>query len=477
MSSEQMRDLNEYDVLVVGAGLAGYAAAISASECGASVLLLEKMHTYGGSTAWSGGAFCFADTEDQAAAGIKDCDALLRMDLTRGGEEKSNPELIDLYLTRQREIYRWLKGLGVTFTPPVLSPGQSVPRSHGASPRVLLDLLHEHFLRQAHCRYIAGADVLGVERDGEGVARILRVCISGETNTLAARRAVVIATGGFSRSQDLFKRYAPWLENAKRMGGEGATGDGLKMGIALGGDITDFDYLEGSFGAILPNYPSPKAWSENDTTLMHAEYSGAIVLNKLGRRFVNESQSYRKLGAICLKQPGAVAFQLFDQSVMDTSRSEPVTRNFKAAFDRNLIHRANSIREAAQIMGLPADVVEAEVAEYNRHIEYGEEPAFGRNSLLNGEGKPFPLVNAPFYIYACTTGISSTLAGLVANGRMALLDTYGDEVPGVFLAGEVVGGFHGPISVSGTALSKAAIFGKTAGENAARFSTSVNAGL
>lgn len=469
MSMADAKELEGFDVVVAGAGMAGFAAAISAAEQGASVLLLEKMAEYGGSTAWSGGAFSFAGTEQQAALDIRDSKELLRADLTKGGEDKVCPDLIDLYVSRQQEVYGWLRKLGVQFAPPVLSPGQSVARSHAVNTRPMLKLLHEHFTAQPRCKYVSQAQVVRIERDDRGVARVVRARIQGEEVSFTARKAVVLASGGFSRSQDVFERFAPWLQKAKRMGGEGATGDALRIGGALGGALTDFGYLEGTFGAILPNYPCPQAWVDNDTILMHAVYSGAIILNKEGRRFADESLSYRKLGNICLEQPDAVAFQLFDQQVMDASREDPVTRNFKAALQRGLIQQADTVGEAAEMMGLPGEVVQAELQAYNRGIESeGRDPVFGRASLLNGQGRPIALVKAPFYIYACTTGISSTYAGLLANGRMQLVDVFGDPVEGVYLAGELVGGFHGPMPVSGTSICKAAIFGRAAGQNAAQ---------
>lgn len=469
-----MKELEGFDVVVVGAGMAGFAAAISAAERGVSVLLLEKMPEYGGSTAWSGGAFSFAGTEQQAALGIQDSNELLRADLAKGGEDKVRSELIDLYVSRQQEVYGWLKKLGVQFSSPVLSPGQSVARSHAVNTRPMLKLLHEHFTALPRCKYVSETEVLRIERDAQGVARVVRARVEGRDVTLSARRAVVLASGGFSRSKDVFERFAPWLQNAKRMGGEGATGDALRIGAALGGALTDFGYLEGTFGAILPNYPCPHAWVDNDTILMHAVYSGAIILNKEGRRFVNESLSYRKLGNICLEQPGAVAFQLFDQQVMDTSREDPVTRNFKAALQRGLIQQADTVDEAAEMMGLPAEVVQAELQAYNLGIESeGGDRAFGRSTLLHDQGKPIPLVKAPFYIYACTTAVVATYAGLMADRRMALVDVYDDPVPGLFLAGEVVGGFHGTLPVSGTSICKAAIFGRAAGQNAAAFESAL----
>jgi fumarate reductase flavoprotein subunit len=459
---------DQYDVVVIGAGLAGHAAALAASDEGASVLLLEKMAEYGGDTLWSGGAFCFALTDEQQAAGVEDSEAQLRADLTAAGAETMRADLIDLYVTEQADTYRWLKGLGLDFTGPMLSPGQSVPRSHSIKMGAMLDQLHGQFLGRRDCFYRPNAAVERVTRTDAGAARIVHLRTDGEARTIEAKSAVVLATGGFARSLDLLMRFAPELRPLKKLGGLGSTGDGLRIGMALGADIRDFGWLYGAFGAILPNYPAASAWEDNDTQMLHANYLGGIILNKVGRRFINESLSYNKVGKACLEQPDAVCFQLFDQRAMDRSQPEPVARNAQGALNRKLVARCGSIREAAITMGLDPDTVEAEVAAYNADITGGRDRVFGRTTLLNDEGNPQPIDSAPFYIYACTTCLIGTYAGLVANHEMALLDVFGDPIAGMFVAGEVVGGFHGPAQVSGTGLGKAAVFGRRAGLSAAQ---------
>jgi fumarate reductase flavoprotein subunit len=466
MGKDMVRD--RYDVVIIGAGLAGHAAALSANEAGADVLLVEKMPDFGGDTLYSGGAFCFAMTDEQEAADVADSEDFLRQDLTAAGAEKMRADLIDLYVSEQRDTYRWLKRLGLKFTGPMLSPGQSVARSHSANMRAMLDLLHETFLSREGCSYTSDTQVEKISRDGNGVARIVHLRIGDRLHEVTAERAVVLATGGFARNPDLLMRFAPELQPLKKLGGLGSTGDGLRIGMALGADIRDFGWLNGAFGAILPKYPAPTAWEDNDTQMLHGNYMGGIILNKLGKRFVNESISYNKVGKACLEQPDAVCFQLFDQTVMNNSRPEPLARNAEGALERGLILKAGSIREAAQAMGLDPDVVEAEVAAYNADIANGRDRAFGRETIINDLGKPLPIQTAPFYIYACTTCLIGTYAGLVANDRMALVDVFGEQIPGVFVAGEVVGGFHGPAQVSGTGLGKAAVFGRRAGLSAAQ---------
>jgi fumarate reductase flavoprotein subunit len=458
----------EYDVVVIGAGMAGYCAALAASEVGASVLMLEKMAEPGGSTVWSGGAFAFAGTPEQEEAGIVDNDDLLLADLMRGNSGRNHAGQVRLYVSRQRDTYLWLRKLGIEFGAPILSPGQSVPRSVSANTRSIIERLHAAFIAHPSANFCTKANAHRLKRDADGVVRTVTADIDGVPATLNARRGIVIATGGFARGDALITRFAPELDRAKRLGGAGVTGDGIRMGWALGGDFVDAGWLGGTFGAVLPHYPSPDSWTDSDTILLHAEYSGAIIINKEGRRFADESLTYRKLGLACLQQTDAVAFQIFDKSIMDQSRPVPVTRNFKAAFERGgLIRQAESVAAAALTMGLPADVVEETVVRYNAGVDSGVDVDFGRDSLLGGQGSRVRIERAPFYIYACTTAIVSTYAGLLGNHRMELMDVFGEPVPGVFIAGEVVGGLHGPFPMSGTALGKAAIFGRTAGQNAA----------
>jgi fumarate reductase flavoprotein subunit len=201
---------------------------------------------------------------------------------------------------------------------------------------------------------------------------------------------------------------------------------------------------------------------------LHALYAGAIAVNLEGKRFVDESLPYRAIGNACLEQPKATAFQLFDQKTMDQSRTEPITRNFASALARNLIRSASGIRRAADLMGLNPDTLTATVDRYNSFVEADCDQDFGRASLLGGNGAMVRIDRPPYYIYACTTAIVATYAGLVANRRMELVDIFGKPIKGVYVAGEVVGGLHGRHPMSGSAIAKAAIFGRTAGENAAR---------
>src|SRR5262249_23695252 len=129
-------------LLVIGGGMAGFAAALEAAEAGIDVVLLEKQEETGGSSAMSGGCLAFAGTDLQAQQGIEDSADLLRLDLLEVGKHENDPALVDTYVAHQLETYQWLRAHGVVFSPSVeASSGQSVPRAHNIDPADTVRLL------------------------------------------------------------------------------------------------------------------------------------------------------------------------------------------------------------------------------------------------------------------------------------------------------------------------------------------------
>lgn len=451
------------DVIVVGAGMAGHCTALEAAQSGASVLLLEKSARYGGSTAMCGGAFAFAGTDVQRARGIADSAEILEEDLMIAGKHRNDRALVHVYATRQHEAYRWLQGLGVPFEQVSLSGAQSVPRNHGTNPLHVLETLHAQGLR-AGVRYRAGAAVTRLMTAGDFEHRtVVGVELAGGER-LPARGGVVIATGGFSRAPDMIERFAPHLRHAKPMGGEGNTGDGLRMAWALGADLVDMGFAKGTFGAPLAE---PRAGHEHTAPrLLSAMYRGAIVVNAAGRRFVNESVSYKTIGDRCLEQPDARAFQVFDQQVMDQSAPLPTVVDFQAALAGGVLLQADTLEALAAKLGIDAAGLAGTVADYNAACDGQRPDAFGRSSLSTGYGKPTRVERGPFYGLACTTGLTSTYCGLRTDTSARVLDVYGQAITGLYATGEVMGGFHGETYMSGSSLAKGCIFGRIAAADA-----------
>lgn len=452
-----------YEVVVVGAGMAGHCAALEAARQGKSVLLLEKTAEYGGSTRMCGGAFAFAGTEVQKENGIEDSSALLEEDLLKAGKYRNDKELVRVYAEHQYEAYQWLKALGLHFNKVSLSGSQSVPRNHSTNPAEALAFLHGHCL-SAGVTYRHSAPVDRLLTDGaDANTRVVGVQLASGEN-ISALGGVILATGGFSRSAEMVERFVPHLRNARPMGGKGNTGDGLRMAWALGADLIDMGYVKGSFGAPVDHpYPGMEASAPR---LVSAMYRGAIIVNKQAQRFVDESLSYKTIGDRCLDQPEAVAFQIFDQKTMDQSAPLPTVADYMAAHAAGLVREASTIAELAEVLGLPPEELMQTVANYNSACKgYGHD-VMGRSSLSSGYGKPAPLDTAQFYGIACTTGLTSTYCGLHTNSNAQVLDVYDRPIQGLYATGEVMGGFHGETYMSGSSLAKGCIFGRIAAQHA-----------
>ena len=450
------------DLVVVGGGLAGHCAALEAADRGLDVLLLEKEARHGGSTTMSSGSFAFAGTQEQADAGYSDDDENLRADIVKASGGRADPVLVDLYVRRQRQDYAWLKEKGVVFHKITLSSNQAVPRTHPTDPEQLMQALNARARQHQHIVYAANA---AVDDLIDGPSGVEGVVVNGQA--VHSRAGVVLAAGGFSRNAALVGKFVPRLEQALALGGEGNTGDGLLMAWKRGADLVDMGFINGTFGISLNHYPDTRVEPGDNPLLRLAIYKGGIAVNRLGRRFADESISYKVLGEICLDQPGGYAFQVFDQPIMDLSQPQPNSNDLRNAFEAGLVKTANTLRELAEMVGIDADALEETVRRYNEGAEKGVEDEFGRHSLGRGFGQLAKIATAPFYIYPCTTATIATYCGVRADAGMHVIDVFGKPIAGLYAAGELVGGFHGSGYMSGSSLSKAAIFGRVAGESAA----------
>lgn len=454
-----------FDIVVAGAGMAGHCAALAGAQAGARVVLLEKMPQYGGSTAMCGGAFAFAGTDEQRAKGIDDSAERLEDDLMAAGGGFNDRALVHAYAERQLDAYRWLRTLGLRFDSVSLSGSQSVPRNHSTNPRAALELLHRCVLESGRVDFRGGAAARRLLTEGEGDERRVVGIELGDGTTLQARGGVVLATGGFSRAADLVDRFAPSLRAARPMGGEGNTGDGLRMAWSLGADLLDMGQAKGTFGA--PVEAARPGREDDAPRLISAMYRGAIVVNRAGRRFVDESVSYKFIGDRCLEQDGAIAFQVFDQGVMDQSSPLPTVADYRGALDAGMVKTAPTLAALAARLGIDERGLLATVERYNRACDGAADDEWGRRSLSTGCGRPTRVERSPFYGIACTTGLTSTYCGLRVDTTARVVDVFGRVIPGLYAVGEMIGGFHGKAYMSGSSLGKACVFGRVAAADAA----------
>lgn len=449
---------DQVGVLVVGGGLAGAAALLSAAEAGQYAVLLEKSDLLGGSTVRSAGLSAFVGTDEQAEQGIADSVELLRTDLLEVGGHVNDEALVDAYCEHQLETYRWLKSHGVRYGHIHAASGQSAPRSHPSDTTAMLRSLFTAAGRLG-ARIVLDTPVKRLVRQN---GRVTGVVVSRDESEHEIRAdAVVITTGGFSRSPELLARFAPQMRDALPAGGPGNRGDGMLMAWQLGAGVRDLPYVKGTYGHYFEPHP------HEDGTGILAVYKGAIAVNRSGRRFVDESIPYKALGDASLAQPTGRTWQVWDAKTMTRSNDEVPIYDFANREAAGMLEVADTIEELAERLGTEPGVLEGTVRDYNARIAAGEPDPLGRVHMVGGVGEREAIDTPPFYAQLSGTVCLATYAGVTVDPHMRVLDVFGEPIPRLYAAGEVVGGFHGAGYMTGTSIGKAAVFGRLAGQHAA----------
>ncbi|MDB5983541.1 MAG: urdA, partial [Pseudomonas sp.] len=217
-------------------------------------------------------------------------------------------------------------------------------------------------------------------------------------------------------------------------------------------------YIKGTFG----KHPV----DETNHHACLAVYKGAIAVNQEGRRFVDESLSYKLLGDACMQQSYGVAYQILDRDIMQSGDNRVRILDFERRLEEGLFVEADSLEKLAQLIEVPEEVLLTEVAAYNQAVNEGSAPDFGRRHLVHQHGQLRPIERAPFYAYPSTAAVFGTYCGLCIDAQMRVHDVFGEPIEGLLAAGEVVGGLHGAAYMTGSALGKAAIFGRVAAATA-----------
>ncbi|GAA1793553.1 FAD-dependent oxidoreductase [Pseudarthrobacter sulfonivorans] len=447
-----------FDLVVIGSGIAGQAAAASAAEAGLSVVLLEKTDGLGGSTSMSGGFFAFSGTDEQAAEGIRDSAELFLSDMVTAGGGASDRALLQTYMDHQAETYTWLKDQGVVFRALEISSGQSAPRSHNSLITEVLATLHRNFTSHGGETRLNHRATRLVREDGKVTAVVVQ-SPDGEA-LFRSRGGIVLATGGFSRSADLLQTFSPEALAAIPYGGKGNTGDGLKMAWKLGAGMADMSYVTATYGS----HPET---GEEFHELLTAYYMGAIVVNTAGKRFMDESQSYKVLGREVLKEAEGLGFQIFDARIRAKSHPGIPLNDIDMLENIGHVHKADSLEGLAELAGIDAAGLQETVARYNASVAGDQADETGRTNLCNGVGELLPLDQAPFYAYPAKALMTTTYCGVTINTDAQVVDIDGEVIDGLYAIGEVTGGFHGAAYMTGTSLGKGAVFGRIVARHAA----------
>ena len=490
----------EADVVIIGAGGAGMTAAMTASDEGKSVIILESQAMVGGNSARSTGGMNAAKTVYQDAnefgegAGVEkmlksaaddyadnefitslaatvakqwadyqanpvgyfDSVELMELDTMVGGKGINNPELVKTLVEGTAPAIDWLDENGMSLHNVGAFGGASVKRIHRpvndegkvVSVGAYLIPLMEKACQDRGVEIILNttADTILTDANGQAVG-VSGTDKDGNTVTVNAK-AVVLATGGFGANLDMVASYKPDLKGFMTTNAPGAQGQGIAMATAIGAATVDMDQIQ--------IHPTVEA---NTSALITEGLrgDGAILVNANGERFTDEVSTRDKVSAAEIAQPGSFSWLIVDQAMADASNV------IQGYITKGYTKQGATYEELAKEIEVDPTTFAATMEKWNSCVEAKSDPDFGRTSFAN------PLNTAPYYAIKVSAGVHHTMGGVVINSASEVLKEDGTAIPGLFAAGEVTGGIHGANRLGGTAVADFVVFGRIAGSSAAAF--------
>ena len=481
------------DVVIVGAGGAGLSAALEAVAQGAQkVIVLEMTAKTGGALNYTSGSMSAAGTIIQKEDGIEDTVDSYVADIINNGDDfggQPNEELIRVYANEAAQVFDWLYESGIkdckfstdraTGARAVFAPEHalySIQRTYKASPKDPANYksaAHEVLdtLVKADDRIEVKLNTKATQLVANDKGQVLTV-VTEDGESYTAKKAVIMATGGYSANGKLMAEFVPYGSYYLAGGAAGADGYGLKMMQEVGAGLTAMDAIP-TFPMGLVSKDNPKTGTIAST---YTWKTGGIVVNQNGERFCNETEANPSIREVALEeQPNAVQYDIFTDKIVEDLRAAGQAFFYDAYFADetmrgfHVVESAATLEELAAKIGVPAETLAKTVETYNASVEAGASDEFGR--LYDGTSNAYNIcVNKiegdKFYAIRLHALCVMTLGGVTANADMQVLDENGVAIPGLYAAGETVGGIWGKFVSGGTGVMGPIVFGKIAARHA-----------
>ena len=438
------------DIVIIGSGGAGLSSAITATEKGAKVIVLEKMAYFGGNSNRSEGEMNAAGTKQQKAHGITDdTPERFAADTIRGGHGLNDPALVKALTENAASAEEWLLDLGAHFCHRMgRGGGQTRARGHGpcdGSP-VGIEIMR----------------VLGERADKDHIDmrlnnRVTKILMkNGKVSGVQVKtpkgmetinaKAVILATGGFGANHKMVEKYRPELKGFSTTNHPGATGDGIILAQQVGAGLTDIEQIH------------PTVIKKNGALISESMRArGGFLLNKNGKRFTNELLTRDVVSANELKQPGGIAYLVIDNSIYSKNK---MAQNYTA---EKLMTKCDTIADVAKLIGVDEKVVQASFDQYHKAFDNKKDDLFGRPEML------IRMDQAPYFVAEVTPGIHHTMGGVKIDPQAEVLTPEKKPIPGLFAAGEVTGGVHGGNRIGGNAVADIITFGRISANSALKY--------
>ena len=452
---------SSYDVVVVGAGGAGFSAAIEAKNAGANVVLLEKMPAVGGNSLISGAEMNAAKNWVQPKLGINDDSPELHAEDTyKGGDMKGDMKVINVMTHNALDAALWCRDyLGVRFEDDNLFFFGGHRRK-----RALIPVGHTG--TEFITKFQAKADELGIPvitnmkmtdliLDKDGRVSGVKATMNGAEYTFNAKGGVVLATGGFGANKEMVKKYNPKIdERFMTTDAPGTTGEALYIAEKAGAELVNMGYIQ--------TYPICDPISGVIELIADSRFDGAIMLNQEGKRFVEELDRRDVLSEAILKQTGGYCWVLWNDNIGKISNTVGThTTEYDAFTKQGIMATCDDLKCIADFTKIPFDQLKKTVDRVTSMAGKGNDKDFHhRGGLMDmSQGK--------YYVIKAVPSTHHTMGGIRINEKAQALTKEGKVIPGLWAAGEVTGVTHGTNRLGGNAYTDIIVFGRIAGKAAA----------
>ena len=461
-AARELPKTSNYDVVVIGAGGAGFSAAITARNAGANVVLLEKMPAVGGNSLISGAEMNVAKNWVQPKLGINDDSPELHaQDTFKGGDGKGDMKVINVMTHEALDAAKWCRDyLGVRFEDDNLFFFGGHSRK-----RALIPVGHTG--TEFIAKFQAKADELGIpvitnmkaeelikNKDGRVVG--VKATMDGSEYTFNAKGGVVLATGGFGANPEMVKKYNPKIdERFKTTDAPGTTGEALYMAERAGAQLVNMGYIQ--------TYPICDPISGAIELIADARFDGAIMLNQEGKRFVEELQRRDVLSEAILNQTGRYCWVLWNDKIGSISNTVKAHANEYEAFTKQgIMTTCDDLKCIADFTKIPFDQLQKTVKRVSDMAGKGNDKDFNHRAGL------MDMQQGKYYVIKAVPSTHHTMGGVRINEKAEALTAEGKVIPGLWAAGEVTGVTHGTNRLGGNAYTDIIVFGRIAGEAAAK---------
>ena len=461
-AARELPKTSNYDVVVIGAGGAGFSAAITARNAGANVVLLEKMPAVGGNSLISGAEMNAAGNWVQPKLGINDDSPELHAEDTfKGGDGKGDMKVINVMTHQALDAAKWCRDyLGVRFEDDNLFFFGGHSRK-----RALIPVGHTG--TEFIAKFQAKADELGIPvitnmkaeeliKDKDGRVVGVKATMDGSEYTFNAKGGVVLATGGFGANPEMVKKYNPKIdERFKTTDAPGSTGEALYMAERAGAELVNMGYIQ--------TYPICDPLSGAIELIADARFDGAIMLNQEGKRFVEELQRRDVLSEAILNQTGRYCWVLWNDKIGSISNTVKAHANEYEAFTKQgIMTTCDDLKCVADFTKIPFDQLQKTVKRVSDMAGKGNDKDFNHRAGL------MDMQQGKYYVIKAVPSTHHTMGGVRINEKAEALTAEGKVIPGLWAAGEVTGVTHGTNRLGGNAYTDIIVFGRIAGEAAAK---------